>query len=150
MRLLRVALSRGAALALSFLSVGCARDVEFVDPGGGAGGAGEVIAGGSIAEARAASSGVERVDCPGPGGWTATITTSGDAFSPAKVVVVPGHIIEFMPSESDPDHALVADDGSFESGAPGATACFRFERSGTYAFHCALHPDEMRGVVIVK
>lgn len=40
-------------------------------------------------------------------------------------------------------HQLVSDAGVFDSGslAPGKTFAFTFAASGTYSYHCAIHPS---------
>ena len=47
-------------------------------------------------------------------------------------------------------HTVTSDDGRWSSGAiePGATWRRRFDRPGTYTFHCTPHPF-MKGVVVV-
>jgi Cupredoxin-like domain len=47
-------------------------------------------------------------------------------------------------------HTVTADDGAFDSGslAGGKSFSFAFDRVGTYAYHCNIHPG-MKGTVTV-
>jgi plastocyanin len=74
------------------------------------------------------------------------------AFTPARLEITAGTMVVWTNDGSVP-HTVTADDGrSFESGlvvAGGGIWSFRFERPGTYPFHCAPHPF-MRGEVVVR
>jgi plastocyanin len=117
------------------------------DAANGAGGGDEAV---SMIRPNLAESplgGVDRIDCPNDKPWAATITTSGAAFAPNKVIVNRGHIVMFQPAGGAP-YNMVADDGSFVSGPIRETACLRFNRTGSYPYHSAGAP-EMTGIVIV-
>ncbi len=49
------------------------------------------------------------------------------------------------------NHTVVADNGEFKSGdlGQGATFTFKFDKAGTYPFHCSIHPS-MKGTVVVQ
>ena len=72
------------------------------------------------------------------------------AFAPARIEIAAGTTVEW--TNQDPlAHTVTGDDGSWDSGeiAPGASWRRRFDRPGTYAFHCTPHPF-MKGVVVVR
>ncbi len=48
-------------------------------------------------------------------------------------------------------HTVVADQGAFNSGrlAPGGSFTFSFSTTGTYAYHCEIHPA-MKGQIVVE
>ncbi len=49
-------------------------------------------------------------------------------------------------------HTVTATDGLFDSGvlAPGESFSFAFEGPGEYEYTCALHPQQMRGLIEVS
>ena len=71
------------------------------------------------------------------------------AFAPTPIDVPVGTTVTW--SNLDPTaHTVSARDGSFDSGALGSDARFEttFERAGTFAYFCQIHPT-MRGSVRV-
>ena len=78
------------------------------------------------------------------------VTISNFAFSPATITVPVGTTVTWTNKDSA-SHTVTADDGkAFDSKgiAQGATFTFTFATAGTYAYHCAVHPD-MKATVIV-
>ena len=78
------------------------------------------------------------------------VTISNFAFSPASITVPVGTKVTWTNQDSA-THTVTADDGkSFDSKgvAQGATYSFTFTTAGTFAYHCAVHPD-MKATVIV-
>jgi plastocyanin len=72
-------------------------------------------------------------------------------FKPKKITVPVGTTVRW--TNSGPHrHTVTSDAGLWSSYqlAPGEDYGHNFTESGTYPYHCALHPQEMRGVVIVK
>lgn len=101
----------------------------------------------------------------GCGGTSATTTTIGGtattaggvgvvmkdlAFDPATVTIKAGESVIWTNLDSM-NHTVAADNGEFKSGdlGKGATFTFKFDKAGTYAYHCSIHPS-MTGTVIVK
>lgn len=74
------------------------------------------------------------------------------AFSPPSVTISAGQSVEWVFKDANP-HTVTADDGSFTSVhtglANGQTYTHTFTTSGTYTYHCFIHP-QMHGTVIVQ
>ena len=71
-------------------------------------------------------------------------------FTPKRIEIAAGTTIAWRNDDPLP-HTVTADDGKWTSGIiePGATWRRRFDRPGTYSFHCDPHPF-MKGIVVVK
>ncbi len=78
------------------------------------------------------------------------VTITDGRFTPASVSIAVGDTVVWT-NDSDHDHTVEADDGSFDSGKikAGKTFEHKFTKAGTYAYSCSLHPRE-KGKVIVK
>jgi plastocyanin len=77
------------------------------------------------------------------------VTITGFAFSPEVVEVEAGTEVSWTNEDPTP-HTVTAEDASFDSGTldPGSDFSTRFDRTGTYAYLCQIHPT-MRGTVRV-
>ena len=98
----------------------------------------------------------------GCGGTSATTTSGASgagggqvamksfAFDPASVSIKVGESVTWTNNDSA-THTVVADNGEFKSSdiAKGATFTFKFDKAGTYPYHCGIHPS-MTGTVVVK
>lgn len=84
----------------------------------------------------------------GTGG--AQVIMKGMAFDPSTVTIKAGESVTWT-NEDSFDHTVIADKGEFESGdlGNGATFSFTFDKAGTYAYHCGIHPS-MTGTVVVQ
>jgi plastocyanin len=87
-------------------------------------------------------------------GVAATITISGETFTPATVTIDAGQPVCWNWSASM-QHNVYADDGSFSSGPAANTGTFQrtFTTPGTYGFYCQVHGSltgGMRGTIIVN
>lgn len=72
------------------------------------------------------------------------------AFNPAELTVAKGTTVTFA-NQDGAAHTATADDGStFDSGrlSTGASFSFTFDTPGTFAYHCAIHPD-MKATITV-
>jgi plastocyanin len=78
------------------------------------------------------------------------VTIQGFAFSPATLTVAVGTTVTWTNQDSA-GHTVTADDGSWGSGniARGETFSQTLSKAGTYAYHCAIHPN-MKGTIIVQ
>ena len=83
-------------------------------------------------------------------GGEVDVTIEGFAFMPADIQATVGQTLTFTNKDSAP-HTATLDDGSCttpnlsEGGSEGLT----FNASGTYPFHCNVHPD-MKGTITVS
>ena len=83
---------------------------------------------------------------------TVTITTdsSGNfAFSPAKLTIPVGTTVIWKNMTAAP-HTVTSDDGKTFNGMlpTGGTFSFTFTQTGTFAYHCNIHPY-MKAMIIV-
>jgi plastocyanin len=71
-------------------------------------------------------------------------------FEPATITI-PQYTSVTWEQTGSAEHTVTADDGSFDSGnlAKGDVFTNLFEVAGTYQYHCAIHPDRMKGTVVV-
>jgi plastocyanin len=79
-----------------------------------------------------------------------SVTIVGFAFSPGSVTVNVGDSVTFTNNDSV-GHTATADGGGFDTGTigGGANDVVTFDAAGTFAYHCAIHPD-MTGSVVVE
>jgi plastocyanin len=84
----------------------------------------------------------------GAGG--AQVVMKNFAFDPASVTIKAGDSVTWTNQDST-THTVTADNGEFKSSdiAPGATFTFKFEKAGTFAYHCSIHPT-MKATVVVQ
>ena len=78
-----------------------------------------------------------------------TVDIDNFAFHPQKLRVKRGARVAFVNSSNVTHTATRA--GSFDTRriAPGSSAVVRFNRRGTFAYHCKIHPF-MKGKVVVE
>jgi len=74
-----------------------------------------------------------------------------NSFQPQTITVPVGATIQWI-NHGHHRHTVAADDGQWSSLQLSAKGIYQqtFTRPGAYFYHCALHPQEMRGTVIVK
>lgn len=79
---------------------------------------------------------------------TATVTIPAFKFQPATVTISRGSKVRFSNTAGTAHTATRA--GSFNTGRikPGSSATVQFNRKGTFAYHCTIHPF-MKGKVVV-
>ena len=79
----------------------------------------------------------------------AAVTIVDFAFQPASLEVPAGTAVTWTNSGAAP-HTVTADDGAFDSArlAPGANFSQTFGTTGTFTYHCEIHP-QMTGTVVV-
>jgi plastocyanin len=72
-------------------------------------------------------------------------------FRPDSITVSVGTTVRWTNSGQH-RHTITSDDGQWDSGelSPGTGYAHTFTAPGTYPYHCTVHANEMRGVVIVK
>lgn len=78
------------------------------------------------------------------------ITIRNFAFGPHVVTVKLGTTVHWANRDTEA-HTVTSDTGAFSSPVlqPGAGYSFTFTKSGTYAYHCTIHPF-MTGKVVVS
>lgn len=84
----------------------------------------------------------------------ATVKVSSFQFTPKALTISPGTTVEWVNEAGR--HSVEADDGSFKSDVlkPGDKFEHKFDKVGTYAYHCEFHGDkggkDMAGKIIVR
>jgi plastocyanin len=78
------------------------------------------------------------------------VKISNFAFAPARIVVSPGTKVVWTNEDSDP-HTVTTDKPGFSSQAldTGSRYAEVVRRTGTYTYHCTIHPF-MHGAVVVQ
>lgn len=78
------------------------------------------------------------------------ITISGNKFDPDNITIPIGTTVTWTNQDSV-KHTVVADDKSWKSNslAKGETFSYTFDKAGTYAYFCNIHP-KMKGTIIVE
>lgn len=82
---------------------------------------------------------------------TQAVTIQNFAFSPASLTVSPGTTVTWTNKDSTA-HTVTIDSGSGPNSGqiqPGQSYSFTFQQSGTYAYHCSIHP-QMKATVVVS
>ena len=76
------------------------------------------------------------------------VSIKGLAFHPPTLKVTRGSRVTFTNSDNT---THTASSGSFDTKriAPGASVAVRFNKKGTFAYHCKIHPF-MKGKVVVE
>ncbi len=80
---------------------------------------------------------------------TASVSIKNMAFNPGSLSVTAGTMVTWNNSDTTL-HAVIADDGSFNSGniAIGAVYTRVFNSAGTFTYHDGLHPETTGKIVV--
>ena len=84
----------------------------------------------------------------------ATVKVSNFQFTPKVLTITPGTTVEWVNEASR--HTVEADDGSFKSEVlkQGDKFEHKFDKAGTFAYHCEFHGEkggkDMAGKIIVR
>ena len=80
----------------------------------------------------------------------ANVNISGFAFVPQTLRVAVGTRVTWTNNDSV-NHTITSQDNLFDSGtiSKGATFSYIFNQSGTFEYHCKIHPS-MTGKIIVE
>ena len=92
------------------------------------------------------------LDPPGARAAGAQVTIDNFSFSPARLSVVAGTRVTWLNHDDIPHTVMDAATPPLMRSAPldtGDSFAFTFDKSGTYAYFCSLHPH-MQGTVIVQ
>jgi plastocyanin len=77
------------------------------------------------------------------------VVIRGLAFNPAHINSRVGEDVIWNFDDKGVAHTVTADDGSFDSGKKtDGEFHHKFDKPGTYGYHCSIHPD-MKGMVTV-
>ncbi|HTG48148.1 MAG TPA: right-handed parallel beta-helix repeat-containing protein [Actinomycetota bacterium] len=81
-------------------------------------------------------------------GYGATVSAVDDAFDQQVVRIQPGQTVEWT-NDGHADHAVTADDGSFDSGrlTPGGGFEQTFATPGVYPYYCRYHGTPGHGMI---
>jgi len=88
---------------------------------------------------------------PAPKRSTVEVGTYDNSFQPQTITVPIGATVQWI-NHGHHLHTVAADDGQWGSSKLGTSGIYQhtFTRPGAYFYHCAVHPQEMRGAIIVK
>jgi plastocyanin len=80
-----------------------------------------------------------------------TVTVVNFAFQPSNVTAKTGQVIAFSNTGSV-SHTATLDNGGCATGTinAGKSDGLVFTTAGTYAFHCSIHPTQMKGTIVVS
>jgi hypothetical protein len=72
------------------------------------------------------------------------------AFSPATLKVKLGQQVTWTNQQQGVTHTVTADGGTFDHPMlSGATFSFTFDKAGSFAYHCKIHPS-MHGTIVAS
>lgn len=90
---------------------------------------------------------------PSSGGTpkAATVTIKNIAYNPPTIQVHPGQTVTWKFDDGPTPHTVTADDHSFDSGTMSSGQfSHRFDVAGTFTYTCNVHPQQMKGTVVVQ
>jgi amicyanin len=78
------------------------------------------------------------------------VTIQNFAFSPASLTIKKGETVTWTNQDSAP-HQIASDNGKFQgpSFSKGQTYSFTFNDTGTFPYHCTIHPM-MKATIVVQ
>ena len=81
---------------------------------------------------------------------TVDVDIKGFAFSPSTITINKGDTVRWTNKDSAP-HTATADDNTFTTPTlkTGDSGQITFDKPGTYAYHCAVHPS-MKATIVVQ
>lgn len=95
--------------------------------------------------------GCSKTETPAPSASN-TVEIKNFAFNPAEIDINKGDTVSWVNLDSVP-HAIAFDNGGgladSENLGNGQNYSQSFDKEGTYAYHCKIHPS-MKGKVVVK
>jgi plastocyanin len=79
-----------------------------------------------------------------------TVAVVDFEYQPQTLTIAAGDDIRWE-NTSNRQHTVTADNGTFDSGPFVRDEPFSvvFETAGTFAYHCTIHPDRMKGTIVV-
>jgi len=91
------------------------------------------------------------VAAPADSNPTINIDVNDGAYQPRSITISAGTIVRWK-NVGSRLHTVTSDTGIWDSQEldPGRTVSVYFAKPGTYNYHCTLHPEKMRGTIIVE
>lgn len=88
---------------------------------------------------------------PMPSPSAPSVLIRDGAFEPNRINIRVGDTVRWT-NDGAKVHTVTADDGSFDSGnlEPGKTFSRKFDKEGTFNYHCTPHKDQMKASVVVS
>ena len=85
-----------------------------------------------------------------PTGAACTVDIKDFAFNPGEIEIAVGTTVTWMNNDTVP-HTATATDGTFDSSIldPGSSFSYTFDKPGSYAYACLIHP-KMKGTIVVR
>ncbi len=82
---------------------------------------------------------------------TVEVGTYDNSFQPQTITAPVGATVQWT-NHGHHLHTVTADDGQWGSSKLSTNAIYQhtFTRPGAYFYHCAVHPQELRGTIVVK
>jgi plastocyanin len=81
----------------------------------------------------------------------AVVTIKNIAYNPPTIQIAAGQTVTWKFDDGPTPHTVTADDHSFDSGMMSSGQfSHRFDAAGTYTYTCTVHPQQMKGTVVVK
>ncbi|MGB9371556.1 MAG: cupredoxin family copper-binding protein [Halobacteriota archaeon] len=79
------------------------------------------------------------------------VTMKSLAFNPSSLTIAKGANVTWTNDDST-THTVTSDMGAFESGnlSPGNSFTHQFSDTGTFPYHCSIHPTIMKGTITVQ
>ncbi len=98
--------------------------------------------------------GSKKSETPTPGtpqAQQASVKIQDFEFAPSKVTIKVGGTVTWT-NDGPSAHTVTADDGSFDSGQlqKGKTFSQTFDSTGTFSYHCSIHPSMKAQVIVEK
>ena len=79
-----------------------------------------------------------------------TVTIKNVAFQPPRLEIDAGQTVTWRFQDAPTAHTVTAADHSFDSGTmTSGEFSHRFDKAGTYDYNCTVHPQQMKGTVVV-
>ena len=85
------------------------------------------------------------------GSKAAVVTIKNIAYNPPTIQIAAGQTVTWKFADGPTPHTVTADDHSFDSGMmTSGQFSHRFDGAGTLTYTCTVHPQQMKGTVVVK
>ena len=78
-----------------------------------------------------------------------TVAITNYTYGPSSMTVAKGTVVTWRNNDAV-GHSATSDAGTWDTGiiAPGGSATVKFDSSGTFAYHCSVHPMMKASVTV--